>query len=48
MDGRGIIKYFDGTVYSGSFRNNAKHGFGKIDFAGGPGTYSGEFRNDSI
>ena len=30
MDGKGIIKYMDGTSYEGDFKNGFKHGYGKI------------------
>ena len=47
MDGKGIIKYMDGTCYEGDFKNDKYEGKGKITFKNG-GSYEGEFNNNLI
>ncbi len=44
MDGRGIFKWKDGSIYEGDYKDNKKHGFGKyIDKEGK--TYEGGWKN---
>jgi len=51
MDGRGILIEYepDGTYtrYEGEFKNNKKHGNGKIQMSNGT-TYQGEWDNDAM
>ncbi|EMI67347.1 MORN repeat protein [Leptospira noguchii str. Bonito] len=43
--GQGIYVYDTGEVYSGTFKNDKRHGFGKIQYKDGD-LYSGYFQND--
>ena len=43
--GKGIEKYYDGTIYEGDFKNNQKNGKGKCTLSNGE-IYEGEFNND--
>lgn len=29
MEGKGVFKFKDGSVYDGEYKNNKKHGYGK-------------------
>ena len=43
MDGKGIFKFKDGSVYDGEYKNNKKHGAGQYIKDGK--TYEGKWFN---
>ena len=47
IDGEGIIRYFNGSMYEGQFKNWKYEGKGKITFKNG-GSYEGDFYNNLI
>ena len=42
--GQGIYRYHSGDVYTGSFLNNQRHGYGKMVFKGELQTYEGHYK----
>lgn len=44
--GYGSLINLDGSVFSGSFKNDKKNGFGKMLASSGDLIYSGEYKND--
>lgn len=45
-NGKGIIKYLDGSVYEGDFRNNVIEGFGVL--VGLSHKYEGSWKNGKM
>ncbi len=46
MEGIGKIKYSDGKVYEGSFKNDKKDGEGEMVWPGNIKSYDGEWKED--
>jgi hypothetical protein len=46
LEGIGRLDYIDGSIYDGDWKDNKKHGRGKLIESGGESIYNGDFEND--
>lgn len=46
FDGVGVLKYKDGQVYEGQFKNGVREGTGRLVYVNGK-SFEGEWKNDS-